>query len=159
MNVLDLNRVQRPASEFPERAEVYVCDICGRDITKQLPRDHAHASQILGAPFYTCLCGQKYRTGLQEWDSMSPADHWNFLLRAVVPGSLMGLPLIGFIFLVRSTYLHPGYLLLAICVVAAVPSFVFAIFFTIAGLEGMDIFASLWRTRVRGRLQLRQPHP
>jgi hypothetical protein len=60
--------VKRPASEFPEAADVYVCDKCGRDMTRHLYRGRAHVRQPLGPVRYFCCCGQDYLSGATEWD-------------------------------------------------------------------------------------------
>jgi hypothetical protein len=39
-----------PASAFPERAGVYLCDHCARDITKHLKPRRAHVLQVIGPP-------------------------------------------------------------------------------------------------------------
>ena len=57
-----------PASVFPAPADVYVCDKCGRDVTKYLHRGHAHVWQPMGPNRYHCQCGEKYLTGAAEWD-------------------------------------------------------------------------------------------
>src|SRR5260370_11662368 len=63
--------VTRPGSEFPEAADVYVCDKCGRDITRYLHRGRAHVRQPLGPVRYSCRCGQDYVSGATEWDYLS----------------------------------------------------------------------------------------
>jgi hypothetical protein len=63
--------VKIPASDFPNRADIYVCDQCGRDITKYLRRGHAHAWEPMGPVRYKCVCGKKYLTGGKEWDHFS----------------------------------------------------------------------------------------
>src|SRR5262249_61613352 len=42
MRMLNLDRSQLPASKFPEHADVYICDRCGRDITSHHHRGRAH---------------------------------------------------------------------------------------------------------------------
>jgi hypothetical protein len=63
--------VKRPASEFPEAADVYVCDKCERDITRHLHRGRAHVRPRLGPVRYSCGCGQDYISGATEWDYLS----------------------------------------------------------------------------------------
>lgn len=65
------NKQQRPASEFPRYADVYVCDQCQRDITKHLHPGKAQAWRALGPERYTCECGQGYKTGAKEWTNLS----------------------------------------------------------------------------------------
>jgi hypothetical protein len=52
--------IKRPASQFPERADVYFCDKCRRDITTHLYRGRSHVRQPLGPVRYVCRCGQSY---------------------------------------------------------------------------------------------------
>jgi DNA-directed RNA polymerase subunit RPC12/RpoP len=62
--------IRLPASAFPSRADLYVCDKCGRDITKHLHPGRAHAWAPMGSERYACSCGQKYLTGATEWDHL-----------------------------------------------------------------------------------------
>jgi len=43
LNLFAPNPTKVPASAFPSPADVYVCDKCGRDITKYFRRGQAHA--------------------------------------------------------------------------------------------------------------------
>ena len=49
-----------PASGFPDRAHRYVCDNCGRDVTKRLGRGHAHAWPPVRPGRFNCACGKCY---------------------------------------------------------------------------------------------------
>lgn len=74
-NMLTLNlsarpSVKLPASDFPRRADIYVCDQCGRDITKYFRPRLSHTSAPIGPERYKCLCGRKYLTGATEWDHL-----------------------------------------------------------------------------------------
>jgi hypothetical protein len=60
-----------PASAFPNGADVYVCDKCGRDITRHFRPGRAHVWAPMGPERYLCLCGQRYLTGATEWDHLS----------------------------------------------------------------------------------------
>lgn len=60
-----------PASAFPSRADVYVCDSCGRDITRHFFPGRAHTWAEMGPERYLCICGQMYMTGATEWDHLS----------------------------------------------------------------------------------------
>src|SRR6266852_6121306 len=62
---------QLRASQFPEPADVYVCDKCGRDITVHLYSGRAHVQILLRPSRYVCRCGQKYLSGAAEWDDLS----------------------------------------------------------------------------------------
>jgi len=52
-------RIKLPASEFPDKADVYVCDKCGRDITERLQRGAGHTAWQIGTERYRCQCGEK----------------------------------------------------------------------------------------------------
>jgi len=62
--------ITRPASDFPERANIYVCDNCGRDITKHFRAGQSHVWRPIGPQRYQCSCGKKYLTGAAEWDHL-----------------------------------------------------------------------------------------
>ena len=64
---------QLPASSFPERAEAYVCDQCGCDVTKHFCRSRAHVWSPMGPERFKCTCGKSYLTGATEWDHLR---HW-----------------------------------------------------------------------------------
>lgn len=57
-----------PASSFPEKADIYLCDKCGRDITPQFHPGQSHTWSPMGPERFKCECGQKYVTGATEWD-------------------------------------------------------------------------------------------
>jgi hypothetical protein len=59
-----------PASAFPNPAMTYVCDNCGRDVTRHLHCGQAHVWQPMGPQRYTCRCGQRWLTGAVEWDHL-----------------------------------------------------------------------------------------
>jgi hypothetical protein len=63
-----------PASEFPDRADVYVCDKCERDITEHLRPHHPHTWTPTGPERYVCPCGEKYLTGAIEWDHLGDSE-------------------------------------------------------------------------------------
>lgn len=157
MNVLDLNKFQRPASEFPERAEVYVCDVCGRDITKHLPRRQAHVWDDLGPPFYTCKCGTRYRTFQMEWDSFSYWEKRDYVVKAVVPWVGIGVLLAGFLLLARLAFLYPNFVTIGLTILCAIPAAVLGSLFMAMSYDLLELPASLWRTRVADRFRLRRP--
>ena len=137
-----------PASRFPEAADVYSCDSCGRDITEHLHRGRAHVCQPIGPVRYSCLCGKTYLTGATEWDYLSEWDkrQWR---------SDVGITIILFVLLLMTLSL--GYaswhrhsvILLAIFVVVSIPALVFLRLFGIMLLGFVDIARSIWRTRFR----------
>ena len=59
-----------PASSFPERADVYVCDKCARGVTKRFRLRQSHSWTPVGPTRFVCRCGQRYLTGAIEWDHL-----------------------------------------------------------------------------------------
>jgi len=136
-----------PASRFPESADVYFCDKCGRDVTRHLYRGRAHVRHPIGPMRYGCACGQTYLTGATEWDYLSDWDKRQW--RADV-----GLAFILFVLLLSPVAL--GYLayqrrsipFLAVFVASLVFAAVFLRLFGLFLLGFADIAWSIWRTRV-----------
>lgn len=148
MQTLNLGGIQLPASKFPEPADSYICDNCGRDITRYLHPGRAHVSTPLGPPWYVCRCGQRYISGAVEWDSLSAGEHRKRLIEVVGLGIASLIPIGGFAVLVSLAIRHHSIPLTIASGVAAMPLIVFVPVFTISGLEVFEIAASLWRTRV-----------
>lgn len=63
-----------PASAFPERANVYTCDKCGRDVTKHFHLVRGHVWSPMGPIRFTCRCGERYLTGATEWDYLGAGE-------------------------------------------------------------------------------------
>ena len=85
---------------------------------------------------------------VREWDRWSD---WEKRLRfGQIVGMLILLtvPLAGFVFLLRATVAHWGIVLPALCTVAAFPSILLLLAFVGFLLEGFEVVASLWRTRI-----------
>lgn len=153
METLNLDRKevgtkQLRASEFPEPADVYVCDKCGRDITGHLNRGRAHVQTPLGPSTYVC-CGQKYLSGAAEWDDLGDWERRQ-RLGDVGLAIILSAVLAGFFILVHLAVKHRSLALLVFLAVATLFSIrLFPLF--IAILVGpFEIAASLWRTRIIG---------
>lgn len=148
MEALNLNTKRLRASEFPEPADVYLCDKCGRDIAARLRRGQAHSWRPLGPLRYVCPCGQKYLSGAVEWDNLSD---WERRQRS---GQTFGLVIIlsavltCFGVLVYFALTRHNPLLLVLSVLAAVPSIAFFGLLAASLLDVFGIAASLWRTRI-----------
>ena len=148
MEALNLNTKQLRASEFPEPADVYVCDRCGREITAHLRRGQAHVWRPLGPLRYVCPCGQKYLSGAVEWNNLSD---WEKRQRS---GQTFGLltifsaVLTGFGVLVYFALTRQNLLLLILSALAAIPSIVLFGILVASLLDVFGIAASLWRTRI-----------
>jgi len=139
-----------PASRFPEHADEYECDKCGRLVTKHLNCGRAHVEKPIGRERYRCRCGETYPSGAIEWDHLRDSErrrrmkmllfvYTRFLLPALIPAI--------FAFLALH---YRIYWLLAICVLVSIPTIVFLYLSAISLLELIWIAASLWRTRVTG---------
>jgi hypothetical protein len=63
-----------PATSFPERADRYVCDKCGRDVTKYFQPRQSHSWTPMGPTRFVCWCEQRYVTGAIEWDHLGPSE-------------------------------------------------------------------------------------
>jgi hypothetical protein len=151
MQALNLNPHQSPAkqlraSEFPELADVYVCDDCGRDITAHLFNGRAHVRQPLGPARYVCSCGQKYLSGAAEWDNLSnwAKRQW---LGEVGLALILLTALAVLVLFVRYAVTHHSiivFVLSATVVLISIP--LFPLFVAILGVP-FEIAASIWRTR------------
>jgi len=140
---------QLHASEFPEPADVYVCDKCGRDITSHLRRGRAHVRQPLGPSWYVCACGQSYPSGAAEWDDLSDWERrrWSAGVGLAVIVLLLLAVLSVLVYsaiVIRSTALVALSVVAFVCLISLFPLFIaiLAVPFQIA--------ASLWRTRIVG---------
>ena|SRR5258708_488187 len=63
-----------PASAFPDWADEYFCDNCGRDVTKHLHGRESHSWQPMGAERFLCACGRSWLTGAAEWDHLGSLE-------------------------------------------------------------------------------------
>jgi hypothetical protein len=148
MEALNLNTKQLRASEFPEPADVYVCDRCGREITAHLRRGQAHVWRPLGPLRYVCPCGQKYLSGAVEWDNLSD---WEQRQRSRQTFGLLIIALAiltGFGILVYFAVTRHSLLFLILSALAFIPSVVFFSLLVASLLDVFGIAASLWRTRI-----------
>ena len=154
LNLSGRPRTPLPPSAFPEKADVYVCDKCGRDITKHFRPGRAHVWAPMGRERYQCLCGQKYLTGAREWDHLGD---WERVRRA---GDTLGL---GVLFSVVSSI--PGllvYLVLHFVFGLQEGALITALIITAFPFCLMQIefwpgvIASMWRTRMGARVTSEQ---
>jgi len=135
-----------PASRFPDPAEVYFCDRCGRDLTKNLYHDRAPVWQPLRPIWYVCQCGQKYLSGAAEWDDLTT---WERKLRIRQLGigfvlfALLVIPMTLAYFALR----YGGAAILAVVAIALIPSILVARPFGFVLVDLYEIIASIWRTR------------
>jgi hypothetical protein len=139
--------IKRPASQFPEPADVYFCDQCRRDITTHLHRGRAHVRQPLGPVRYVCRCGQSYLSGATEWDYVSDwaQGYW---LRDVLLIFIL-LPIIAaYGTLVYFAVVHNSVVMIALSVVAIPFALAALLIFVLTLPIPFEIAASILRTRV-----------
>jgi hypothetical protein len=91
LNIGSRPLVTLPASAFPEQANTYLCDKCGRDITIHFQQGQAHVWRTMGPERYQCLCGQKYLTGATEWVHFSDWERKNRIGGTLLIGFLISL--------------------------------------------------------------------
>ena len=159
MDALNLNQTSVPASMFPERADEYVCDKCGRYITEHLHHGPGHAGIPLGPERYRCICGETYLSGAIEWDHLGTWERRRRIRMITMFWTWLPLPLLIFVTLAYLAFHHRSGLLLAACVLAFLPTFVLLLTSVVGLLEVAHIAASVWRTRVSGRLTSRDNVP
>jgi hypothetical protein len=141
---------QRPASEFPEPADVYLCDKCARNVTAHLNLSRAHVRQPLGSVKYVCRCGQCYRSGATEWDYL---NNWN------KRQWLMDIPLVLILFAGLAGYgvvaylavLHRSLLMIVLSLIGIPVAIVFLRLFIAMSTIPFQIAGSLLRTRLLGK--------
>jgi uncharacterized membrane protein YidH (DUF202 family) len=149
MQALNLNSTI-PASRFPEPADVYVCDNCGRDITEHLHRGRPHVWRPLGPARYGCACGAKYVTGAAEWDNLSEWERTRRLRQGVGLLLILALILIPIGVLLYFALYRGGFFLTALAILSASPAIVCLALFLGTAFDLMEIAASVFRTRVGG---------
>lgn len=139
--------IKRPASQFPEPADVYICDECRRNITTHLHPGRAHVRQPLGPVRYICRCGQSYLSGATEWDYMSDwaKGYW---LRDVLLIFIL-LPIIAaYGALVYFAVVHRSFVASALSIVAIPFALASLFMFVLTFPIPFQIAASILRTRV-----------
>jgi len=152
MQALKLSAKQLPASRFPERADVYLCDKCGTDITRLLHPGRAHAWRTLGPSRFNCRCGQEFVSGAAEWDDLSSWEKQYRLSSLFAPFVVSGAPLASFGYLIYLAVVRRSVILKVLSVVLAIPAAVFLALFAAFLVDGLEIVGSLYRTRISRRL-------
>ena len=139
-----------PASAFPNRADVYACDKCRRDITKHFRPGRAHVWAPMGPERFLCLCGQRYLTGATEWDHFSDWERNRRVKDTLGLGVLFSamvsiLGLLAYLALRFVLGLREGALVTGL-VITALP-------FTLMQMGFWPgVVASMWRTRFGSRV-------
>jgi hypothetical protein len=141
---LSQHKTERFASEFPEPADIYLCDNCKRDITKRLSPGQSQSWRPMGKERYVCSCGQQYLTGAVEWEHLSDWERSRrikqihglgilFSAMLAVPGLIL--------YLLSVSLFHSKSAALAILLVVTVP------FIVIVGIFWLEVAVSKLRTR------------
>src|SRR5579863_918680 len=138
-----------PASAFPNRADIYVCDACGRDVTKHFRARQSHSWSPMGCDRYRCACGQVYLTGAKEWDQLGAGERMRRVGQSVWLGILFS-AMFSLIGLIAYLVLHLGFGLregarITALVITGLPFALIQIVFW------PSVLASMWRTRVGAR--------
>jgi hypothetical protein len=139
-----------PASRFPEPAEIYFCDRCGRDLTRNLCHDRAPVWQPLRPMWYACPCGQKYLSGAAEWDDLTAWERKQRIRQLRIGFVLFALLVIP-VTLAYFALRDGGAALLAVVGISLIPSILVARPFGFVLLDLYEIIASIWRTRAVGK--------
>lgn len=151
METLNHRTISRlPASRFPEPAEVYFCDNCGRDLTKNLYADRAPVWQPLRPTWYVCQCRRKYLSGAAEWDDLTTWERQQRVRQLWIGFVLFALLVIP-VTLAYFALTYGGAALLAVVAIALIPSILVARPFGFVLVDVYEIIASIWRTRIARR--------
>jgi len=149
LNLTAHTRVQLPASAFPERAHSYVCDNCGRDVTKHLRPGQAHVWAPMARERFSCECGRVYLTGAREWDHLGDWERANRVSQVIGLGILLSVPssilAVALYFILRAA-IGSHVVITTVSVTLAVGPFAL---FQIGFWPG--VLASMWRTRLSSR--------
>jgi hypothetical protein len=142
-----------PATTFPRfakppgSADRYLCDSCGRIITKHFWLGRAHVETPLGPEKYTCVRGETYLTGFKEWDHLGKRER-----RKRVSATVF----LGFFISVLCLIFVGGPVFLLLWELASTPTaFITAVvlallpFVIIHSTFWHAVVASVWRTRIR----------
>jgi hypothetical protein len=138
--------VTLPACAFPERADAYICDKCGRDITEHFRPRTSHSWEPMGPEKYECLCGQEYLTGAKEWDHLDYRERRQRAKSTLMLGVLFSVialipSLLAYFFLRFAFGFRAGALATSLIVIA-LPFVLLQIVFW------PGVIASMWRTRI-----------
>jgi hypothetical protein len=134
-----------PASRFPERADHYTCDACGRDVTRKIHRVRGHVGPIVGPERFTCICGARYLSGRTEWDSLN--QFWRRKrLRTAMYSPVFLLPAVLCVVVARAAWPYHT-MLFVLCCVMGLFALPLALFGAVQAFEIYSILASIWRTR------------
>ena len=149
LNLSARSKKRLPVTTVPEWAEEYFCDNCGRDVTKQVRRQQSHSWQPMGAERFRCTCGHAWLTGAAEWDHLSDREKRNRVNAFIVLDTVS--------VLLASIIALVGYFLSSKASVALDAGLVtLSLFLLFQFRSWFDLFASIWRTRVRRSSRLEE---
>jgi hypothetical protein len=152
ITIFDRERIapkQLPASRFPEWADRYICDACGRDVTSRIHYVRGHSGgPNVGPESFICGCGARHSSGLKEWDHLHPFTRRKRMEGLMWAPVLLIVPVILLALLVRAAAHHQSVSLWALVCAGALIAIPFEIFGLFAISDVPSIVASIWRTRI-----------
>jgi hypothetical protein len=131
-----------PVSALPEWAEEYYCDDCAREVTKQVHRRESHSWRPMGTEKFRCVCGHNWPTGAAEWDHLSDRERRS-RVNAFIVLNIAAVFFASIVGLVSYFLSSKADVALDVGLVALSPFLLFQV------RSWFDLFASIWRTRVR----------
>jgi hypothetical protein len=148
MKLPDLGETKLPASRFPEPADTYLCDNCGRNITKHLHPARAHVATPIGPSWYICRCGTKYVSGAVEWVHLGQWERRRRIEEIIAFGLVTGILIALFGLLINYAIDHHNMVLMGVCIPAAFPvALIVWLFVGVVLIPLFEIAASVIRTR------------
>jgi len=150
MQILNLKGTQLSASRFPERSSAYVCDVCGRNITRHLNRGHAHAGTLIGPSWYVCRCGHRYLSGAAEWNQLHTWERRDRIREMFLSTLLMLLTVCASLWAAHYAIERGSLLSFSLFFLTVFPAVLAIVLFVIVVLlPGTEIMASMVRSRLR----------
>ena len=139
-------RHERLASQYPEPADVYICDKCARDITVHFYTPRAHVRQPIGPTRYICECGREFSSGSTEWDYLSKWDKRQWMMDVWLAFIFLGMLILYFSLTLYAIFHHRTtlWIVLIALLVLAIP--LIPLFDAILRVP-VDVALSIRRTR------------
>ena len=138
---------QLPASRFPEWADLYICDVCGRDVKASIHRVRGHAGPSIGPERFTCGCGARYLSGMTEWDHLHRITRKSRTQGLMWAPIFIVLPATLLVLLIQTAIQRHSVLLGVVAGMEGLVGLPFELFGIASMLDMPSIIASIWRTR------------
>lgn len=152
LGLSDASLSSLPASRFPERAEVYLCDKCGEDITRHFYVRHGHGGTPIGSPTFYCVCGERYLSGAREWDQLRPYEKRSEFVGGGIAALFAVTFLVSLTAAALGIYRHNRALTIAGVALTLLTS-PFSVGLWICFLMVRDLATSIFRTRILSHLK------